>query len=141
MSWRPRNETDRDRRNEGLVLDAFVACERLQEAIKATRWEKLSECLYEIDASLHGPEDNAPFVGWAEVKIRTFLYPTVILGVKKAIQLAMLSAHTQKPAFFLIHTPVQGVLVHRMRAIREYDMDLGGNSRGQNGDIEPLIHI
>lgn len=142
MSWRPRNESDEDRRKEAAILDD--ACASLGFA----SWTKLSETLYEIDAAMFGESgmyfgvgQGAPLKAWVEVKARDKLYDTVLLSAAKALQLYRLELATKLPAYFIIHVPDIGVLCHRIKPMHAYHIAIGGNDRGQNGDKEPCVFI
>jgi len=133
VTWRPRNESAGDVEREALILDAFC------DAMSYARWIKLSESLYEIDAACFDSLDA--LMAWAEAKSRTKLYDHVLLSAAKALQLYRLHLATHVPAWFVIHVPGHGVMVHRIRAPHDYRIALAGNDRGQNGDKEPCIFI
>lgn len=135
MTWRPRNETDEDRRREAAILDEASA----SLGYGFAGWIKLSETLYEIDAAFR--DGDMRICAWVEVKARSKLYDTVLLSAAKALQLYRLELATKKPAYFIINVPDTGILCHRIRPLYTYDIRVGGNNRGQNGDLEPCVFI
>ena len=133
MIWRPHNETEEDLKKEALVMDELV------DLFRADSWLKLSPMLYYSDAALFRGDE--PFA-YVEVKVRKRLYPTMILGVGKATHLWTVAVTNGIPAYFVVHVE-QGLYCHKLLRPhrRNYKFKPGGNSRGQRGDIEPVIHI
>lgn len=130
MTWRPRNETAEDRRRQNAARDMICAHRRC-EAID------LSERLYEIDWMFH--RGRRP-ICWAEYKHRDEQYDTVILGVAKWTRGCMLARRTNLPFLFMVEWPGHGLHWARLDK-RAFPIEIGGNRRGQNGDIEPVIHV
>jgi hypothetical protein len=131
-SWRPRNETESDRQNESAAASRIAVkfnCELV----------KLSEALYHVDWCLHR---NNEVVAFAEYKRRRKSYPNWILSFAKylkGIELASMAGTGARFVFF-IETDDRGIIYHTFNE-QSFPVVLAGNSRGQQGDVEPCIRI
>lgn len=128
--WRPRNERDIDLARER------EAAARIEQA-----WGrsciKLSERLYEIDWAFFR---EGQLVGWGEYKWRERRYDTLLLGAAKWLRGQSLMQTSGRPFLLFIEWP-DGLYWLNAEEFKTMDIRLSGNSRGQNGDIEPCVHI
>jgi hypothetical protein len=129
MNWRPRNETPLD-------LEREKEAARRIEAAWRVRVTKLSEIAYRIDWAI---DQNDRLVAWGEFKCRAKRYDTLMISASKWLHGLDLANASRRPFLLFVQWP-DGLHWHRAKA-EELSILLGGNSRGQNGDIEPCIHI
>ena len=127
--WRPRNETDAD-----------LARERAAGDIIASAWgvttTKLSEALYGLDWAFFRQDD---LVGWGEYKHRSKRYDTLLLSAAKWMSGKFYAEQSGKPFILFVEWP-DGLHWLDTTPIKPV-IRLGGNHRGQNGDLEPVVHI
>jgi hypothetical protein len=129
--WRPHNESPEDLKREVEILRAFG------KAKAYSRYVKLSPHLYGIDFACFNARTLA---AWVEVKARDRIYDTMLLSFAKAAQLHRLALAANVPGFFVVSVP-HGIYFHAMDAPHQYQIELAGNDRGQNGDREPCVMI
>lgn len=130
--WRPRNETEHDQQQEAAVAEACRAAWGWHRVVK------LSEMLYGVDFA--GGYEDGTLAGWLEVKCRKSAYADMLLSLAKAQKLWSCHCVSGAPAHFVLSVP-DGIYAHHIRSPNSYQIRLGGNSRGQNGDIEPCIYV
>lgn len=129
LPWRPRNETAAD-------LTREFATAQVIEDLWQVKVVKLSERLYEVDWALFRDDH---LKAWAEFKHREKRYDTLLLSSAKWMRGRWLARETGVPFLLFVQWPDglhwcqlgDGVL----------PVVKGGNSRGQNGDIEPCVLI
>lgn len=132
MAFRPKNETAEDLANENEAAE-----------IIARVWEveviKLSDYLYRADWAL---VENGGVKAFAEFKRRSKKHDKLMISVAKYMYLLELSRCTGLPSLLIIRWP-DGLWYHKITypVLLPLDIRVGGNSRGQNGDIEPIIYI
>lgn len=132
MYFRPRNETPKDLANEE------EAAQVLKEAWKVEVC-KLSETLYRIDWALS--RDNR-VCAFAEFKTRSKKLGSLMISMAKYMHMVQIHRFTGLPTFLIVKWP-DGYWYHEVAYVEQLPLDvrIGGNSRGQNGDIEPVIYI
>jgi hypothetical protein len=130
MNWRPRNETAQDRVNEQRGIGAF-ASRFNADAVK------LSETLYGVDFAI---TRSQKVVAWAEFKARKVKYDSLLISAAKVWKLACLARDSALPSFLVIEWP-DGIWYWRVPEMAPGPVSVGGNSRGQNGDVEPVYLI
>lgn len=129
--WRPYNETEQDLQNEAAVAE-----------ILSKKWgcdiHKLSEKIYPVDWVF---SRDKIVVAYGEYKKRAKKYDTTLLSVSKYYRMIDLLNMAKVPVLLIIEWP-DGIYY---LDLSWEDMDLkafiGGSSRGQNGDIEPIVYI
>lgn len=130
-SWRPRNETAEDLAREhaakGIVERAWCAT--------AT---KLSESLYQIDWAFSRGERLMAF---GEYKYRRAKYTTLMFSYAKWQRGTQLADSAGVPFLVIVEWSGDGIYYLDHRTVRNPIIQIGGNSRGQNGDIEPVVHL
>jgi hypothetical protein len=132
MSFRPENETQED-----------LAAERAAADILCRAWDaevcKLSPMLYKVDWVFYRQGKVKAF---AEFKRRNRKMDTLLLSAAKYIQLLELNRMTGIMSMLVVQWP-DGLWYHEVQspAVLPLDLRMGGNSRGQNGDYEPVIYI
>jgi hypothetical protein len=131
MAWRPRNETPQDLENEAK------AAEYLSElwAIKVT---KLSEYLYPVDWAF---SRNDEVVAFAEYKKRNRKYDSALLCAAKYFRMVEWGRITKLPVLLIIEWPGELMYINLTEEQLDLKPHIGGNSRGQNGDISPVVFI
>lgn len=133
--WRPRNETDADLERES------EAAKRIEQAFQR-RLVKLSEALYHVDWAIFR-EDQLPgprLTGFAEYKRRLNdrgKYHTLIISAAKVMK-GLSLARDFGVRFLLFIEWDDGIFW--IEAEKHEGVRLGGNHRGQNGDMEPVVH-
>jgi hypothetical protein len=131
VNWRPRNETEEDLQNEGRVAQLL-----------ASKWDcevhKLSEFLYPVDWVFSRQSD---VLAYGEFKKRHKKYDTALLSAAKYYRMKDFARQTNRPVFLIIEWPDELTYVDLSKGDLELDAKIGGNSRGQNGDIEPVVYI
>lgn len=130
MNWRPYNETPDDLAREKAAGEAI-------EAAWGVRCLKLSEALYGLDWAFFR---QGKLVGWGEYKHRSKRYATLILSAAKWHKGCEIANWSRKPFTLFVQWP-EGLYWFNHTAIPVGEITMGGNDRGQNGDIEPVIHI
>lgn len=128
-AWRPRNETAADLEHE------LHAAARIEAWAGATS-VKLSESLYHVDWAFFRNEE---LVAWGEYKRRAQRFPTLLLGVAKWRAGRALAKDTGVPFLLFVEWP-DGLHYCDTQEMM-FPIKRGGNTRGQNGDIEPTYHI
>lgn len=130
--WRPANETVDDTARE------HAAAQRIQ-TLWGMRCLKLSPALYHIDWSLHR---GGKLVAFAEYKFRDVQYESVLLSFAKFEHGCRLAMSAGVGFIFFVEF-THGILWLDATRLdrRELLILAGGNTRGQNGDIEPVIHL
>jgi hypothetical protein len=101
---------------------------------------------YKIDYTVVSPNNNV--VGWAEVRGKNFVrgkYRTFYTSLEKAMTLVRFEALTAKPAVVIVAW-LDGIYCYRFTVndTRTRQIKWDGrtvNSRGDDQDIEPVIHI
>lgn len=132
MVFRPKNETAEDLANENEAADTI-----------ARVWEveviKLSDYLYRADWAL---AENGEVKAFAEFKKRSKKHSKLMISAAKYMYLLELSRMSGLPSLLIIRWP-DGLWYHKIvsPALLPLDLRIGGNPRGQNGDIEPIIYI
>jgi hypothetical protein len=130
MNWRPHNETVGDLAREK------AAGERIESAW-GVRCLKLSEALYGVDWAF---SRGSALVGWGEYKHRAKQYDTLILSAAKWLKGCALARESGRPFILFVDWPEGlywfGHTDHPVEGIA-----ISGNNRGQNGDIEPVVHL
>ena len=129
-TWRPRNETAEDLRHEAEVAGIL-------ESKYGISVHKLSETLYGFDWVLHKDDEVLAF---AEFKQRKTKYDTLLLSAAKYECGMRYSERLKKPFVLFVRWP-DGLYSFKFHGDFVPEVKLGGNSRGQNGDIEPCVHI
>lgn len=130
MNWRPYNETPEDLAHEK------AAAERI-EAAWGVQCIKLSEALYGLDWAFFR---HSKLVGWGEYKHRSQRYDTLILSAAKWLKGCTLARESGKPFTLFVEWP-EGLYWFSYIDAPVEGITMGGNDRGQNGDIEPVVHI
>lgn len=128
--WRPRNETAEDLRHEAAVA-------RIIASMYGITVHKLSETLYGFDWVLHKDDEVLAF---AEFKQRKTKYDTLLLSAAKYEVGLRYAERLNKPFVLFVKWP-DGLYSFKFHGDFVPEVKLGGNSRGQNGDIEPCVHI
>lgn len=129
VPWRPRNETPTDLARE-------LATAQVIEDLWQVKVVKLSERLYEIDWAFFRGDD---LKAWAEFKYREKRYDTLLLSSAKWMRGRWLARESGVPFLIFIHWP-DGLYWYQC-GDGVLPIQKGGNSRGQNGDIEPCVLI
>jgi hypothetical protein len=130
MTWRPRNETPEDLARETNA--ASIISRSLGVTV-----HKLSEALYGVDWAF---SYNNKVVAFAEFKARKKKYSTLLLSAAKYMDLVRIATSTGLPTFMVVQWD-DGLWYYQINKERQLTIEIGGNSRGQNGDIEPVVHI
>lgn len=131
MAWRPRNETEQDLHNEARVAELLGAkwdCEVL----------KLSETLYPVDWAF---SRDGVVVAYGEFKKRSKKFNTVLLSAAKFYRMQHFMQMTKVPVLLIIETPEELAFLDLSAHELNLRAFIGGNSRGQNGDTEPVVYI
>lgn len=132
MSFRPKNETAEDLANEHAAAELLC---KIWDADVC----KLSPMLYRVDWAFSRAGKVKAF---AEFKRRSKKLDPVFIAAAKYMQLVELNRITNIPCLFIVQWP-EGLWYHSVKYPSPLlnEMHMGGNSRGQNGDIEPMVHI
>lgn len=125
----PANETAEDLEREDQVRQV------LENAWKA-KARKLRPALYGVNFAFL--RDKA-LTAWVEIKCRDQHYDPMLIGAAKMMKLKELSAGFGVPSIVVFAT--EGIWFHVVDPDRTYTVEMGGNSRGQDGDIEPMVQI
>jgi len=162
---RPRNETKEDVEREqktGQLIEGMLSTDNalveMNPYLKNGMLRKLNSTLensyrldwcivqkFHDDAALNG---RPKVVAWAELKCRTHdsaAYPTLMLSMLKWEKGVSLSDASMVP--FLVFARFDDRISYYVRQARRdvfYPVEWGGRTksdRGQDGDIEPVIHI
>ena len=128
--WRPRNETPEDLRHEAETAEILLA----KYGITA---QKLSETQYCFDWTL-SKDDQV--IALAEFKQRKIKYDTLLLSAAKYEAGMRYSERLKKPFVLFVRWP-DGLFSFKFTDDFVPEVKMGGNSRGQNGDIEPCVFI
>jgi hypothetical protein len=129
-TWRPRNETPEDLRHEAETAEILLA----KYGITA---HKLSETQYCFDWTL-SKDDQV--IALAEFKQRKTKYDTLLLSAAKFEAGMRYSDRLKKPFVLFVRWP-DGLFSYKFTDDFVPEVKMGGNSRGQNGDIEPCVFI
>lgn len=134
MTWRPRNETEEDLKNETEA--AHKVANRFNCVVT-----KLSEALYHVDWVLSNPDGSIRAVGeYKRRKNPIAQYPTLLLSAAKW-KAGMDWAEMFGVPFILFVEWDDGLFYLKAERSSVMRMSVGGNARGQNGDCEPLVHL
>jgi hypothetical protein len=131
--WRPRNETEEDLRHETNA--ALAVANRFGCAVT-----KLSEALYHIDWVISRDGAITAVAEYKRRKNSVDAYPTLLLSAakwKKGMDYAELFG----VPFILFVEWDEGLYYLKAERSSVVRFEVGGNSRGQNGDYEPLVHL
>ena len=129
-TWRPRNETPEDLRHEAETAEILLT----KYGITA---QKLSETQYTFDWTL-SKDDQV--IALAEFKQRKIKYDTLLLSAAKYEAGMRYSERLKKPFVLFVRWP-DGLYSFKFTDDFVPEVKMGGNSRGQNGDIEPCVFI
>lgn len=135
--WRERNETEedlkRERAAEKQIFEKFgMVC------------LKLGEVKYRVDWALC---KDGNFSAWGEYRyrnVRRTQYKTFIMASDKWHHLRWLSDMSGHPSLLFVYWVDDGLFWLNCSKVDPKNIAyfIGGNGvRGQNGDIEPMIHI
>jgi hypothetical protein len=129
--WRPYNETQEDLDNENRVAQ-----------ILSQKWKaevlKLSSMLYTVDWAF---SRNGVVTAFGEYKKRSKKFDEIMLSAAKLMKMQQLHDFTKLPVLLIIEWP-DGVWYWDISANRwKGDFIVAGNSRGQDGDTEPMVMI
>lgn len=131
MVWRPRNETEEDLQNESRVGQLL-----------AEKWEcdvyKLSEVLYPVDWAF---SRGSTILAYGEFKKRSKKFDTLLLSAAKYYRMLDFARLTSQPVLLIIEWPDELGYIDLAKENLDLEAKIGGNSRGQNGDIEPVVYI
>lgn len=135
---RPTYERDDHLREEEAAIDALQAV----WGIVARKTPKY----YKIDYAICNAVGVV--VGWVEVRGKTFprsQYATFYTSLEKYLSVCRFQYATAKPAFLLVKWS-DGIFIYRISVAdcSRRKITVGGrtvNSRGDDQDIEPVIHI
>lgn len=130
MTWRPRNETAEDLSRENEAAEAIAAS-------LGVTVHKLSEALYGVDWAF---SYNGKVIAFAEFKARKKKYDTLLLSAAKYMKLIEIATSTGLPTYMVVRWD-DGLWYYEINTKQHFPLEIGGNSRGQNGDIEPVVHI
>ena len=130
MTWRPRNETPEDLQREEAVAKTLSEAWNVEVV-------KLSDTLYGIDWAF---SRDKKIVAFGEFKTRSKKFNTLLLSLAKYIKLYNLHKFSGLPVLLIIQWP-DGLWYWEMTDFPPKSISLGGNSRGQNGDTEPVVYI
>lgn len=135
---RPTYENDGHLKDEEICIEAVeavwgVAC------VKTPRYYKIDYCVV---------DPNNRVVGWIEIRCKNFArsqYRTFYTSLEKYLSVCRAQYATARPAFLLVKWS-DGIFIYRVNAqdLARRDITVGGrtaNSRGDDQDIEPVIHI
>ena len=126
---RPRNESAKDLEREERVR-------RLIEQYRGKRVTKLSPVNYQVDWAVADPDGTLTCYG--EYKFRSKKFDTLLISAAKCAHGAFLAHAAGVPFRLFIEWP-HGVYWADLPA--SYPIKMGGNSRGQDGDWEPMAVI
>lgn len=131
MSWRPRNETEIDLDRE------LEAAAKIKD-----KWGvehlKLGEVKYELDWAFFREKR---LVGFGEFRWREKQYDTLLLSCGKWMKMLDIHQKLGVPVLLFIHWDGIGLHYYTVKQGADYPKGIGGGHRGQNGDIEPVIHL
>lgn len=129
--WRPYNETEQDLQNEAAVAE-----------ILSKKWgcdvHKLSEKIYPVDWVF---SRDMVVVAYGEYKKRSKKYDTTLLSVSKYYRMIDLMNMAKVPVLLIIEWPDGIYYLDFSWEDMNLKAFIGGSSRGQNGDIEPIVYI
>jgi hypothetical protein len=129
---RPHNETPRDLSHESA---ARLAIERALDC----QITNLREQLYGVDWVLH--RDARPFA-FGEYKHRGEAdYDAWLLGAAKYAKGRQIAHAISAQFYFFVETKLDGLRYANLSAMPLLVTRMGGNARGQSGDIEPCVLI
>lgn len=130
MSWRPYNESEED-----------IAREQAAANTLSDLWSadvtKLSDTLYGLDWAF---SRNREICAFGEFKYRSKKFDTLLLGLGKVMKMQQVHEMTGLPVLLVISWP-DGLWYWEYNRSVVSNLQVGGNSRGQNGDTEPVVHI
>lgn len=131
--WRPRNETQED------LLTEQAAADHIEKAFQC-RITKLSETLYHIDWALSREGSVKAFGEFKRRHNSVSRYDTLLLSAAKFRQGVDLGAFYRVPFILFIQWD-EGIFFCNCDEVSTRELHIGGNSRGQNGDLEPCVEI
>jgi hypothetical protein len=132
-NWRPRNETEEDLANETEAAHRVAnryGCEVT----------KLSEALYHIDWVLSKDSQIRAVGEYKRRKNAKDKYPTLLLSAAKW-KTGLDYAKMFGVPFMLFVEWDDGLFYYKATGDKVPVFSVGGNSRGQNGDFEPVVHL
>mgnify|MGYP006275113101 CR=1 FL=1 len=130
MNWRPHNETQQDLDNETAAAKAI-------EAVWGCKILKLSPTLYNVDWAFFR---DSELMGFGEFKRRSTKTDPVILSYAKFLRGTHL-ARSAGTVFILVIQFPDGRWYCTIKEDDTFPIMLDGSRRGQNGDMEPCVHI
>ena len=136
---RPSYESEEDLRREQQAIESL-------ETIWGVRCRKTPR-YYEIDYCIVDYQETV--IGWIEIRGKRFqrsAYRTFYTSLKKYITLCRFSQATGLPAYILCKWENEPARIRKVVPddLRRCRISIGGrtsNSRGDDQDIEPVIHI
>jgi hypothetical protein len=131
MAWRPRNESQLD-------LDRELEAAAKIEAAWDVQHIKLGEVKYELDWAFFR---DKKLVAFGEFRWREKQYDTLLLSCGKWMKMLDIHQKLDVPVVLFIHWHGLGLHYYTIKPEAEYQKAIGGGHRGQNGDIEPVVHI
>lgn len=134
MGYRPWNETPEDLANEKEAGEIISAAWNVEIC-------KLQTQSYRVDWAL---SRDGKVQAFAEFKQRKRKYDPFSISAAKYIQLSELRRTTGHKTFIIVRWPDGEIGYHEVGKTPmqlPLNLDVWGNSRGQPGDIEPMISI
>lgn len=132
-SWRPRNETADDLRHEAEASKLIA----LRFGYTVT---KLSEALYHIDWAISKDGEIRALGEFKKRKNSIHAYPDLLLSAAKW-KIGWDYAELIGVPFIMFVEWQEGLFYLKASRSSPIKYSVGGNSRGQNGDFEPLVHL
>ena len=132
-SWRPRNETAEDLQHETEASKAIA--NRFGYTVT-----KLSEALYHIDWAISKDGEIRALGEFKKRKNSINAYPDLLLSAAKW-KIGWDYAELIGVPFIMFVEWKEGLFYLKAERSSPIRYSVGGNSRGQNGDFEPLVHL
>jgi hypothetical protein len=132
-SWRPRNETAEDLQHETEASKAIA--NRFGYTVT-----KLSEALYHIDWAISKDGEIRALGEFKKRKNSINAYPDLLLSAAKW-KIGWDYAELIGVPFIMFVEWKEGLFYLKANRSSPIRYSVGGNSRGQNGDFEPLVHL
>jgi len=132
-NWRPRNETSEDLQHEAEASKAIA--NRFGYTVT-----KLSEALYHIDWAISKDGEIRAFGEFKKRKNSIHAYPDLLLSAAKW-KIGWDYAELIGVPFIMFVEWQEGLFYLKAERSCPIRYSVGGNSRGQNGDLEPLVHL
>jgi len=129
--WRPYNETKEHLENEDRVAK-----------ILSDKWNvdvlKLSPMLYTVDWAF---SRNKHVTAYGEFKKLSHKYDTLMISAAKIMKMEQWHEWTRLPVLLIVEWP-DGLWYFDISSNKwGTELKIGGSSRGQPGDIEPMVYI